>query len=240
MPPFSCGFHNQTALAHRMNDFPFAVIGFDLDGTLVDSSADIAAAANHALALAGRPTLPVPELAKMIGSGSRILLERALERTGGGVGREDMKPLLHGFMDFYGSNLCAHTRPYPGCVDALDELARLGCTLAVVTNKFEAFASDLLGQLGLLDRFATVLGSDTLGPGRSKPKPDPVLEMITRCGGGATAFVGDTTTDVKAARAAGIPCIAVSFGFNDLPPHELGAHAVIERFDALVPALRAL
>lgn len=223
-----------------MNDFPYAVIGFDLDGTLVDSSADIAAAANHVLALAGRPMLPDHELAKMIGRGSRILLERALERTGGGVSREEMKSLIGAFMEFYGSNLCAHTRPYPACVDTLDELARLGCTLAVVTNKFESFACDLLGQLGLLDRFATVLGSDTLGPGRSKPQPDPILEMIARCGGGAAAFVGDTTTDVKAARAAGIPCVAVSFGFNDVPAHELGAHAVIEHFNALVPALRTL
>ena len=147
-----------------MKDFPFAVIGFDLDGTLVDSSADIAAAANHVLTLAGRPNLPVPELAGMIGNGSRLLLERAFRRTGGEVSREEMRPFIEAFMDYYGANLCVHTTPYPGCVDALDELAELGCTLAVVTNKFESFASSLLDQLGLLGRFATVIAADTPGP----------------------------------------------------------------------------
>lgn len=223
-----------------MTDFPFAVIGFDLDGTLVDSSADIAAAANHVLTLAGRPNLPVPELAGMIGNGSRLLLERAFRRTGGDVSRDEMRPFIDAFMDYYGANLCVHTAPYPGCVEALDELAELGCTLAVVTNKFESFASTLLDQLGLLGRFATVIGGDTLGPGRSKPEPDPILEMMARCGGGMTAFVGDTTTDVRATTAAGVPCVAVSFGFNDLPPHELGARAVIEHFNALIPTLRTI
>jgi phosphoglycolate phosphatase len=240
MPSFSCGFHNQQALAHRMNDFPFAVIGFDLDGTLVDSSADIAAGANHVLERAGRPTLPVAELAGMIGNGSRVLLERAFRRTGGDVSREEMKRHIGVFMEFYGANLCVHTKPYPGCVETLDELEKLGCTLAVVTNKFESFASALLDQLGLLGRFKTVIGGDTLGPGRSKPEPDPIHEMMKRCGGGTTAFVGDTTTDVNATRAAGIPCVAVSFGFNDLPPHELGAQAVIEHFNALIPTLRTM
>ena len=79
-----------------------------------------------------------------------------------------------------------------------------------------------------------------MGPGRSKPAADPILEMISRCGGGNTAFVGDTTTDVRAARAAGVPCVAVSFGFNDKPADELGADSVIGHFDELPDALRAL
>lgn len=222
-----------------MNDFPYAIVGFDLDGTLVDSSPDIAAAANHALAIAGRPALPVAELALMIGNGSRKLLERAMVRTGGDVSRAEMAPLLDAFMTHYQANLCNGTMLYPGVVPVLEQLAAAGCTLAVVTNKFESFATDLLDQLGLLGRFTTVIGGDTMGPGRSKPEADPIVEMIRRCGGGRTVFIGDTTTDVRAADAAGVPCIAVSFGFNDLPPHQLGAAAVIDHFDELVPLLRA-
>lgn len=222
-----------------MNDFPYAIVGFDLDGTLVDSSPDIAAAANHALSIAGRPALPVAELALMIGNGSRKLLERAMARTGGDVSRAEMAPLLDAFMTHYQANLCNSTTVYPGVIPLLDQLGASGCTLAVVTNKFESFATDLLDQLGLLDHFATVIGGDTMGPGRSKPEADPIVEMIRRCGGGRTVFIGDTTTDVRAADAAGVPCIAVSFGFNDLPPHQLGAAAVIDHFDELVPLLRA-
>ncbi|MFN4135921.1 MAG: HAD family hydrolase, partial [Novosphingobium sp.] len=88
--------------------------------------------------------------------------------------------------------------------------------------------------------FACVIGGDTLGPGTSKPRPDMLHEMVRRCGGGPAAFVGDTTFDVGAARNAGLPVVAVRFGFNDLPAHQLGADAVIDHFDELVPALEML
>ena len=105
---------------------------------------------------------------------------------------------------------------------------------------FDRFARSLLEQIGLLDRFVTVIGGDTMGPGRSKPAADPIREMIARCGGGTAAFVGDTTIDVAAAHAAGIPCVGVAFGLNDKPAHELGADHVISHFDELLPALRAM
>jgi phosphoglycolate phosphatase len=112
--------------------------------------------------------------------------------------------------------------------------------LAVATNKREVFARQLLEELGLIGRFATVIGGDTLGPGTSKPAPDMLREMVARCGGGRAAFVGDTTFDIGAARAAALPVVAVSFGFHDLPPADLGADAVIDHFDELVPALARL
>lgn len=221
-----------------MTDFPYAIVGFDLDGTLVDSAGDIAAAANRVMLETGRPALPVPVMTSFIGNGSRVLLERALEQTGGGLPKPEVDAMLGAFMRYYAADLAVHTRPYPGCIAMLDELASLGCTLAVVTNKFEKFAQSLLEQLGLADRFATIIGGDTLGRGRSKPAPDPIFEMMSRCGGGKTVFIGDTTTDVKAAKAANVPCLAVSFGFNDRPPHKLGADTVIDHFDQLVGTLR--
>jgi phosphoglycolate phosphatase len=97
-----------------------------------------------------------------------------------------------------------------------------------------------LDELKLSPHFAAVLGGDTLGPGHGKPAPDLILEMIVRLGGGRAAYVGDTTYDVLAARAARVPSLAVSFGFNDRPARDLGADAVIDRFADLVPALLLL
>lgn len=221
------------------SDFPFAIVGFDLDGTLVDSSQDLCIALNHALVFAGRDPIPLEGIRPLVGRGVRRMLERALMGDGG-LDEDTFKPAYKELLSYYEAHLADHTRPYPGCVAMLDRLAAEGCRIAVVTNKFERFAHALLERIGLLDRFATVIGGDTMGPGRSKPQPDPIREMIARCGGGSAAFVGDTTIDVGAAQAAGIPCVAVDFGLNDKPAHELGADRVIGHFDELVPTLRGL
>ena len=120
-------------------------------------------------------------------------------------------------------------------LDALDDA---GVAIAMVTNKPQPLAEKLLGELGLMQRFACVIGGGGGFP--LKPAPDALHAMVERAGGGAAAYVGDTTFDTGAARAAGLPCVAVSFGFNDLPVHDLGADAVIDHFDALIPALRRL
>jgi len=110
--------------------------------------------------------------------------------------------------------------------------------VAVCTNKSEALTFALLEALGWKGRFGTVVGGDTL-PVR-KPDPAPLLEAIRRAGGGRAAFVGDSITDADTARAAGVPFVAVSFGFSDRPVEALGADAVIDRFEQLLPALRGL
>ena len=222
-----------------MSKVPFTTVGFDLDGTLVDSSQDLCIALNHALVFAGRDPIPLEGIRPLVGRGVRRMLERALI-TEGGMDEESFKPVYKELLRFYADHLAVHTRPYPGCVAMLDALAAEGVQLAVVTNKFEKFARSLLDQIGLTERFVTVIGGDTMGPGLSKPAADPIVEMIARCGGGTAAFVGDTTIDVGAAHAAGIPCVAVDFGLNDKPAGELGANRVISHFDELIPALHAL
>jgi len=223
-----------------MNNFPFELVGFDLDGTLLDTSGDLGAALNHALRMAGRPEVPVTEVSRLIGGGGRRMVERALEESGGVP--HDFEDLAEAFMTYYGQNLSLDTRLFPGGEQALDDLAARGVRLAVVTNKREDFAVRLLTELGLAPRFFTIIGGDTLGPGRTKPAPDLLLEMLARAGAGSScaAFVGDTTYDTRAAHAAGLPCIALSFGFNDLPAHELGATMVIDHYDELIPALLAM
>ncbi|HYD25145.1 MAG TPA: HAD-IA family hydrolase [Croceibacterium sp.] len=223
-----------------MSDFPFAIVGFDLDGTLVDSNRDLAPAINHALGHAGRPPIPPEATRKLIGGGARRMLERAVELTGGALPEAEFEAIYGELQLHYAAHLADNTVPYPGCIDALDALAERGCRLAVITNKIEVNSRRLLDALGLSDRFAAIIGGDTLGPGRAKPAPDMIDTAILVCGGGPFAMVGDSTYDVRAARNAGVPVVALSFGYNDRPAPELGADAVIDRYDQLVPALERL
>ncbi len=221
-----------------MTDF-FDIVGFDLDGTLFDTAADIAAAANHVLAREGRGTLPIEMLKPMIGLGGLHLLEQALMATGG-CDPGAVERLFPEWLDYYGDNLANETRPFPGLMDTMDALDARGCKIAIVTNKRERFAVKLVEQLGLTERFACVIGGDTMGPGNAKPSGVPIHEMIRRCGGGRAAFVGDSVFDTMAARHAGIPSVAVSFGFLTGPVEELRADAVIDHYDELIPTLERL
>jgi phosphoglycolate phosphatase len=221
-----------------MTMIPFDLVGFDLDGTLLDTGADLAAAVNHALATIGQAPFPVETIRPFIGRGAQRMLAQALAQAG--LPDEALvERLLPVMLDHYAANIAIHTRPYPGLLAAMDALAASGVRLAVCTNKREAFALRLLAALDLSPRFAAIVGGDTLGPGRMKPLPDLLHEMVARAGGGRTIFLGDTDNDTLAARAAGIPSIAVSFGFVPCTAPELGADAGIDHYDELVPLLRA-
>lgn len=239
LPAFACSFQKGAALDLPMRDFPFDLVGFDLDGTLLDTAGDLGVALNHTLTLVGRPTIPLPEVRRLIGGGTGQMLRAALAETGG-VEDAQVSELQDRLVAFYAENIAAHTRLFPGGETMLDSLAERGVKLAIATNKREGLAVRLFDELGLLNRFETVIGGDTLGLERAKPRPDMLVEMVARTGAKRAAFVGDTTYDIGAARAAGLPVIAVSFGFNDLPPAELGADAVIDHFDELIPALEAI
>lgn len=217
--------------------FPFTIVGFDLDGTFLDTSGDLAHALNHALADVGRAPLTVDQVRPMVGGGARHMLAQALAATGG-CSDEELARLTGVLIAYYEGNIAVETRPFAGAVAALDALDGMGVTTAIVTNKYERLARAVLGELGLLDRFATVIGGDTLAKG--KPDPMPIHEMIRRCGGGRAAFVGDSIYDTAAARAAGVPSVACSFGFLMQPVRELGADAVIDGFDELIPALERI
>ncbi len=218
----------------------FAIVGFDLDGTLVDSAPDLACAVNHALAQEGRPPLDEAQVRTMVGGGARRLLAHALAASGGPVPDRRADALFDALLAYYGANIAVHTRPYDGAVEALQALAAGGVALGIATNKPEALARSLLDALGMAELFACVIGGDTLLEDRKKPRPDMLHAMAQGCGGGASAFVGDSRFDTAAARAAGMPCVAVSFGYRDGPASALGADAVIDRFADLAPTLARL
>jgi len=218
---------------------PFDIVGFDLDGTLLDTSGDLAAAVNHALASVDRAPLPVEQVRPMIGGGARHMLAQGMAATGG-CDDATLDLLLRRLLEYYEAHIAVLTRPYPGMLDALDALAGRGARLAVVTNKLEGLARKVLGELDLTRRFDCIIGGDTMGPGNAKPSPKPIYEMVARCGGGTAAFVGDSLFDIEAGKAAGLPTVACSFGFLMQPVEELGADAVIDGYDALVPTLERL
>ncbi|ASJ91825.1 HAD hydrolase-like protein [Porphyrobacter sp. CACIAM 03H1] len=227
-----------------MHDIPFDAIGFDLDGTLLDTFRDLGAAVNHALVLGGFDGVSVETSKDLIGGGAKIMLARAVEAQGG-LPEDEFRRLYKAMLAFYEENNAVHTVPYPGVREVLADLAARGIRMAVVTNKFEAFARNVLTALDLIEAFEAVIGGDSLGKGEdgqflAKPHPAPVLKAREVTGGGSFAFLGDSTYDVRAAKAAGVPVIAAAYGYCDRPPHDLGADAVIDSFEGLIPALAGL
>ena len=212
----------------------------DLDGTLVDTAPDLASAVNHALLEAGREPVSPETTRELIGGGTRAMLTRAFERTGGMVPDEAFDRAYEALLAFYESNTSQHSVPFPGVLGALDSLAAKGCNLVVVTNKIERYARKLLDELDMTRRFAAILGGDTLGADRAKPKRDMIDEAKARCSGSRFAMVGDASFDVRAAHAAEVPCVIYRFGYHDMPVEQLDADAVIDDFDELVAALRHL
>ena len=220
-----------------MGTFPFAVVVFDLDGTLIDTAPDLTAALNFALRQLGRAQLTEAMVRGMIGRGVRVLIEQGLGATGE-VSPELIDKVLPIYLDYYLAHIADGSRSYEGVEPTLALLRARGARLAICTNKPEDHTRKLLAAFGWADFFASVIGGDTL-PAR-KPDAAPLLEAVARAEGGAAILVGDSITDIETARAARLPCVAVSHGFRDRPAEELGATILIDRFADLVPALETL
>jgi phosphoglycolate phosphatase len=219
--------------------FPFDIIGFDLDGTLVDTSGDLTAAVNHVLESVDRPLLSPETVKQYIGGGAKLMLQQGLEATGG-IPDNNFKPLYRQMLDYYEANVSVHSRPFDGALAVLDTLDDMGVRYAVVTNKFESLAVKLLTDLNLAHRMGCILGADSLGKENAKPSGAPIFEMIKRCGGGRAAYIGDSIYDMMAAKNASVPSVAVSFGFLHGPVEDMGADAVIDHFDQLLDCLKQI
>ena len=184
---------------------------FDLDGTLVDSSRDIAAAANAAIGRVapGAPEIPLDAILSFVGEGARLLVERSLRHAGLDLPADEVLPV---YLECYAERLLDTTRLYAGVAEALDGLA--GTALAVLTNKPGDFSRSILEGLGVASRFARIWGAGDVAT--RKPDPEGLLRLMSDLGAGAedTWMVGDSATDVGAGRAAGVRVAGVTWGFH--------------------------
>jgi phosphoglycolate phosphatase len=210
---------------------PVEALIFDLDGTLVDTAPDLTAATNHALSLIGRKALSEQEARSFVGHGSRALIMRGCEATGGLPDEATIQRLNKAFLDFYGNNIADHSVIFEGLVNVLDKARNASLKLGVCTNKVEHLSHKLLAELKLAHYFGAVVGGDTLPI--MKPDPAPFIEVATRLGVTHTNTImfGDSETDIRTAQNAGVPVVAVTFGYTPLPVETFNPNHVISHYD---------
>jgi len=221
-------------------EFADATIVFDLDGTLVDTAPDLVRALNETMDLEGLPRVKLETVRLMVGQGARRLIERASGLSGVSFSKQRLDQLTNAFIEFYRTDIARLSKPFPGCVEALDQLLAMGAKLSVCTNKRTDLSTQLLDALNMSGRFSAVVGADAVTD--RKPHPDHYRAAVTRAGGVVrrSLMLGDTAADVGAARAAGAPVAVVSFGYCDGGADKLGADLVINRFSELTSACRRL
>ncbi|KZM47833.1 HAD family hydrolase [Labrenzia sp. OB1] len=217
-----------------------SVLVFDLDGTLVSSMEDLVATLNVVMTTAGHSAIPQEDVAHMVGMGAKVLIQRGLDYNGVAWTDPEIAPLYSHFLDHYAGNLAVRTRPFEGVLPALEVFRNEGWKLAVCTNKAERLTLPLLKELDLGKYFDAVVGGDTFAV--SKPHAEPVHGAIERAGGqvAGSIMIGDSGTDINAARNAGIPVIAVDFGYTPVPVRDLAPDRVISHFDELAAAVAEL
>lgn len=216
---------------------PFAAVVFDLDGTLIDSARDMTRVLNRTLSRFARPALSEAQVRGMVGDGSTALVRQAFAATGDALDDEALRTALAAYLDDY---LQDDEPPvlYPDVPETLAALAESGVRLGLCTNKPERITRKLLAGLGLSPLFGALAGGDTLPV--KKPDGRHLSWVVEALGGGSAAMVGDNRNDVAAARAAGVPVVAMTYGYPRMPVHELGADILLDRIADLPDALRRL
>ena len=213
---------------------------FDFDGTLVDSAPDIIAALNHLLGELGHAHVDYHAFRTRAGDGARNLLKQVLTRRGASFTDAELPGLVERLLAHYYEIMTDNTRLYPAVPDILAEIYQSGMALAVCTNRTQATTDQLLNHFGLTQMFAAVLCADTVTA--KKPDARHLFEAMQRLGAAPerTIMVGDTATDVAAARNAGIKVVAVSYGYSARPAADLGADAILTDFTKLPTLLAGL
>lgn len=216
------------------------VVLIDLDGTLVDSAPDLADALDLLLAERGLAPIGLDGTRRLIGHGIASLVQRGLAARGVDLDAQGLDLAVTRFRTLYADRLPAKACLYPGVRDGLDELVADGFRLAVCTNKLQGFSTRILAGLGVLDHFALVAGPDTFGV--SKPDPRQVLMTLEALGATPSdaVLVGDSEADMQAGRAAGVPVIAVTYGYAASPLEVYDPYRLVGRFAEVPAAVRAL
>lgn len=219
---------------------PDRAVIFDLDGTLAETAPDLMQATNHVLSVHSRSPISPDQLRSFIGHGARALIARGFEATGEPVPPGGMEPLYELFVTYYAANIAVGSSLFPGARELLERCRQEGIALGVCTNKLEGLSVQLLDALDASHYFGAIVGPDTIGI--AKPDPAPYRETLRRLGGThlRSVMVGDSETDIKTARAAGVPAIGVTFGYTPRPVAEFGPDQLISHFDDLWPAIAEL
>ncbi len=217
-----------------------AVIVFDLDGTLIDTAPDLIGSLNVVLAEEGLPPVPLAAARSLVGRGAKAMIERGFEAAGAHLDPARVPGLFDRYIDIYLARIAQESVMFDDLETTLDVLAAEGAKLAVCTNKRTDLSLALLTALGLTDRFAAIVGAD-MAPA-AKPDPRHLTLAIDMAGVrvGRALMVGDSISDVGAARAAGVPIVLVSFGYTDTPAHALDHDALIDHFAELPAVARRL
>ncbi|MEZ2219346.1 phosphoglycolate phosphatase [Rhizobium sp. RCC_161_2] len=213
------------------------LVVFDLDGTLLDTHADLVASLNHTIAALNLAPVSYDDLTHLVGNGAQVMIERACKLRDYTLAPEELPALLQRFITHYSETMPGLTEPYPGLLAAMDALKGQGYKLAVCTNKMESLARTLLERLNLTHYFEAITGGDTF-PVR-KPNADHLIGTVERAGGdiSRTVMIGDSVNDILVARNAGVPSIAVPFGYSDVSVETLSPSRIISHYDELTPAL---
>src|SRR5689334_9626128 len=215
----------------------FDTVIYDLDGTLIDSAKDMQVAVSHVLADHGLPAVTEDDVRNYMGQGSKVTMNRAFSKYGKTLDDAQLSAVTREFVRNYEADPVSNTTAFAGVSDVVARFDRLGLRQGVCTNKFERPSRMILEHLKLMPPISDLAGADTF-PVR-KPDPRHILMLVERMGGkpDRAVMVGDSIHDVHAAHAAGLPAVLVSWGYTETPASELGADAVIERFDALPEAI---
>ncbi len=216
---------------------PFEALIFDLDGTLIDSAPDIHACVNRVLAGIGRRKLTLEETKDMVGWGGRVLMEKALAKTGEAGTENEVERFLEGFLSTYAAHPADHSVLYPGVIGMLERFKADGVRMAICTNKPTATTPPVLEAMGL-DGFFDVVSCGDAVP-HKKPDGRHVKLVVEQLSAAleTAAMVGDSENDISAAIDAGVKSVAVTFGYAHVPLNDLGADALIDHFDDLAAAL---
>ncbi len=210
---------------------------FDLDGTLVDTAPDLVRALNAVIEPEGLSPVPLETVRHMVGRGARRLIDRAYAEQGVDLAGESLETHTARFLEVYRDGIDVESRPFDDVAETLEHLRTAGARLSVATNKPTDLSALLLGKLKLADFFERIVGADT-APGK---KPDAAhLRAAAGPDASRLVMIGDSVTDVEAARNAQAPVILTAYGYTEIPVQDLGADAVVTRFRETPQAISAL
>jgi len=219
---------------------PVDALIFDLDGTLVDTAPDLWAATNHVMKTLKRRPVTLEEVRSFVGHGARALIARGCAATGDPVDERTIESLYQEFVIYYAANIAEASKPYPGLIPFLDRVRASGIVMGICTNKLESLSVQLIHALGLSQYFGAIVGPDTIGI--AKPDPRPFQETLRRMGkpDARAVMFGDSETDIKTAQNAGVPVVAVSFGYTHQHVSHFNPTAIIDHYDEAWATLQAV